>query len=314
MGIKKNVFASTTERKHYNKLKHVWGEKYHLYHNLPFLNVFDISGLCDLQNCKPFALESLEVNQLKKTSVDFVLCDKSDKPLIAIDFDGMAEGFNVGTHYYPTYPANEWREHITTLKLKVAHGSFFPYFVVSTDFNDIAVGLSLTIVDGIIGTVLSCQAMESKIHEFDSNDFGIPRDQFDALPSDEREFYIEDFCVGIEVEAAMECNPIERERWRMHEELNKRGWKGGYSCRYSTIPEISLDTLTQERWRMFDNVMWIVSTVTLHTEDYGDIIGKAKVANYNTPFFSPHGLVESVAMLLAMKRYKCLATSLPIGE
>ena len=86
--------------------------------------MFDTANLFDLRTAQSFTLEPVEVNQLKKTSIDYVLCDMNDKPLVAIDFDGMGEGFNVGTTYHPTYPTDVWREHIITLKLKVTRITF----------------------------------------------------------------------------------------------------------------------------------------------------------------------------------------------
>lgn len=41
MSVKRNVFGSNTERQNFYKLSRQWEDKYRIYHNLPFLNVFD---------------------------------------------------------------------------------------------------------------------------------------------------------------------------------------------------------------------------------------------------------------------------------
>ena len=72
MGSMNSVFASKTERENFIKLQRTWAEGYNLWHNLPFLNVFNTNGLVDLKTGKKFALEQIELNRLKKTSIDYV--------------------------------------------------------------------------------------------------------------------------------------------------------------------------------------------------------------------------------------------------
>lgn len=162
MGIKRSVFASRAERENFEKLARTWGQKQRLYHNLPFLNIFDFANLIDLSDWP--RVGKLEVNdrdkaRLKKTSVDYTLCDEQDVPILCVEFDGLCDGFNVGTDYHPTQPnpydSGGWRKTITELKLRVARGSLFPFFVVGYDyFRDVSADIRLTIVDGLIGSVL----------------------------------------------------------------------------------------------------------------------------------------------------------------
>ena len=41
-----------------------------------------------------------EYDKPKKTSIDFVICDKKDKPIACIGFDGLLQGFNGGTNAF----------------------------------------------------------------------------------------------------------------------------------------------------------------------------------------------------------------------
>jgi hypothetical protein len=45
MSVKASVFASKAERENFYKLSRHWGKKWHLHHNLPFLNLFDLEKL-----------------------------------------------------------------------------------------------------------------------------------------------------------------------------------------------------------------------------------------------------------------------------
>ena len=76
-GIRKSVFGSNSERKHYKHLARNWGDRYRIYHNLPFLNVFDVSNLIDwsnLEELKGITIGDVDLSRLKKTSIDFTLC------------------------------------------------------------------------------------------------------------------------------------------------------------------------------------------------------------------------------------------------
>jgi hypothetical protein len=136
MPVSRNVFASQSERSNFYKLSRVWGDKYRIYHNLPFLNVFPVKvsdTLFDLSQLppRPITITNLERNRLKKTSIDYTLCNQDDAPLICIEFDGLQQGYNLGTQYRTTDETADsadtpsWREQILGLKLRVAHGSFF---------------------------------------------------------------------------------------------------------------------------------------------------------------------------------------------
>src|SRR5689334_21732019 len=173
MGVKKHVFGSNPERDHFYKLSRRWGDKYHIYHNLPFLNVFDMTNLIDRpqSQLQPVLINELDLSRLKKTSIDFTLCNENDEPQLCIEFDGLQQGFNVGPKYYPNsdpQSLNPWRQQITELKLRVATLSHFPFFIVaSTHFAKLSPTTELTIVDGIIGEVLAAKTFH---HRFQTED------------------------------------------------------------------------------------------------------------------------------------------------
>lgn len=96
MGVRETVFGSKEEKRYYTKLQKTWGNKLNIYHNIPFLNVIRAKDELIGENYSKFKISEEEYDQLKKTSIDFVVCDKKDKPIACIDFDGLQQGFNVG--------------------------------------------------------------------------------------------------------------------------------------------------------------------------------------------------------------------------
>jgi len=187
LGVYKSVFASAAERSNFAKLRRQWGDSYDLWHNVPFLNIFTREPLFDFDAFPPVraTISDRDWQRLKKTSVDYVLCEKpSSKPVVGVDFDGMQRGVNIGREYRPgTEEDDQWRSKIMNLKLRVAHGSFFPYFIVASDhFADISPRLRLTIVDGVIGEVLAKQAARSRLSRpIEVADMGLSEDYCASL-------------------------------------------------------------------------------------------------------------------------------------
>lgn len=305
MGVKTNAFASRSERDNYYKLQRAWGNKYHIFHNIPFLNLFTIENLIDFhdwQNLNSITLTELEISQLKKTSIDYTLCDEKDTPILCIEFDGMQQGYNVGADYYPdkvNLKLNPWRRHITELKLKVAHGSMFPYFVVGSKyFKDVPAETNLTIVDGIVGEVLSLKATNAEINSFSPEKLGMTEDEFDHLSDFDKHEFIQDWVFGVEIEMDIEHNPITRRLAQLEFELEKRG-KGIYFLNYPPFEPGDTEG--------FKNVILIGSRVVYTTEDYGDVEGLAWLPNFNAPGYGLGiSLCENIASLYALERLKLM--------
>lgn len=306
MGVNKNVFASSSERRNYYKLSRTWGDKFRIYHNLPFLNLFNLNNLIDFSgvSLKSIDVDELDKNRLKKTSIDYTLCNEQDEPLVCIDFDGMCEGFNVGTKYYADYRPDAWREKITELKLTVTHGSFFPYFVVcSKHFEDVSKNIQLTIIDGIIGDILSCQATHKRISQgFIPEEVGWTLEEFENLhPSSQHEI-VQDWVTDVEVESDIENNPIHQKVIQLMGEV---GWP---SHRTEFITHPSIDGLDDdaERARRLKSALYEGSRYTLVTSEYGEITTEVLLPNFNTPYFRGLGLSEAIAELLALNKFRRL--------
>lgn len=304
MGVKKSVFASNSERKNFYSIKQTWGTKYNIYHNLPFLNILDATNLLSFSNAslfEPLELSKKDFNRLKKTSVDYTLCDENDSPIVCIDFDGLQNGFNVGTTYHPSdkeLKPRLWRKEITELKLRVARASFFPYFVVGNrQFSKIAQIDKLTIVDGIIGEVITSRKIKDEVNGFSMENLNISEQEFDLLSQDEQQDYIQNWIIEVEVINEMENNPISKLRMQKQIELDLNG----YSISPLAYPQFEPGDIEG-----FNNVILHGAKVTYHLDDLGDIDGEAWLPNFNMPYFSGFSLIEDIAALYAMEKIRRL--------
>jgi hypothetical protein len=305
MSVNESVFGSKSERRKFEKLSRRWGDEYQIYHNLPFLNVFSPSDLVSWweSNPKEFSLDEIEMSRLKKTSIDFTLCDDADKPILCIEFDGLKSGYNVGAKYYSRRQPGEWRQTIMDLKLKVAHGSEFPFFVISSEeFSDIEEDVESSIVDGVIGEVLAKKETSSRLQrEFDPSHYGYSEPEFQALSSFEKNQIIQDWAIGIEVEATLKHNPISR----LSAELCRTTKYESYSFRYLNKPKIDPKiTDPLERAKLLQDTKFKGCRLSVSTTDLGDISSTVWIPNFQTPNFSGLGLVEDMSKITALKKVR----------
>jgi hypothetical protein len=300
MAAQKLVFASKSERQNFYKVRRQWGKDYNLYPNLPFLMVFNTKDLFNLSNweLKKIELTPREMSRLKKTSIDYTLCDKEDTPLVCIEFDGFQEGFNLGTKYHTGFPSDEWRQEITELKLKVAHNSMFPFFVVgSRHFADFSGDLRLTIVDGIIGEVLAKRATSDRFAKgFSPEDAGYSQTDFDDLHELEQNDIVQDWALGVEVTAECEHNPITVKLWGLKQELDLYN----YGSRYVHYPEAPGTEDMKARIKGLKDAILLGAECIVKTPDLGEVKRTCWLPNFNTPYFTGLGLMEEMAQLMAL--------------
>lgn len=217
MKTQNNIFASNSERKNYYKLLERWGEKYRIHQNIPFLRVFDV---------KPDEVRTKGTFEyLKKTSIDYVLCDTNDRPLLAVEYDGVQQGISVGTTYVPGKVFAQSRAWGIETKLDVAYQCAFPLIVVSDTEFDYLAGTGLMVIDGLIGTILAKQAFKREFQERNFEKFLLERyeitpEQFEHLPRDEQQGYFESFGVDVEIDTEWDNNPVVRRRWKIYNVLD----------------------------------------------------------------------------------------------
>lgn len=271
----------------------MWSKDYRIYHNLPFLNIFNKDSLLDTskQPPTPITLSDIEFNRLKKTSVDYTLCDLNDTPLVCIEFDGMQEGFNVGIEYHSRGPSEPARREFTELKLKVAHGSGFPFFVVGTDcFKDLSQDTKLTIVDGIIGEVLAEKAKEKRFSKgFNPSEMGFTKQEFDSLSRQQQYEIFEKWALDVEFISNLESNPIHQKSAELGYEVGEKGYI--YTIKFLDSPATHIGV-----------------EVSLDPPIPKPIQVKAIIPDFRSPNFSGLWLVQEIAKIIAFDQ---LNRSLP---
>lgn len=304
MGVKKSVFASKAERRAFEHLSRQWGEKYRIYHNLPFLNVFDTAELIDFSdwNFTKIKISEIDLSRLKKTSIDFTLCDETDRPLLCIEFDGLADGYNVGNKYHTEYPTGPWRKIIMDLKLKVAHGSLFPFVIVgSPQFEKISKNVEIAIIDGIIGDILANKAIAERISKgITRENAGISKEEFDRLDSYQQDEPIQDWVFGVEIEANFEHNPIYRACDNLQQELGNPG----FCVEGTEFPSVSHVKDIKERIKLRDHARFHGSKVTVKHPQLGSSSATVLLPNFKTYSVSEQTLSNELAHLIALDRLK----------
>lgn len=309
MGLKKRVFASRSEQANFYKLSRQWENRYRLYHNLPFLNVFEI------YDHQP-ELTELERSRLKKTSIDYTLCDEHDAPLVCIEFDGLQDGFNLGQQYHSNVePSNPWRDQIMALKLKVAHAMVFPFFVVGyIGFKDLTPSLHLTLVDGIIGEIFAGREVQRRIDRVTQGLEAFRVDWELTLPASRAEIVergrelnrrinsvphakpdpVEDWLFLTRIRAELDNNPIYTERLLLMSDLFGPD---------AMNPElISCSAKYRPANATYKDATLVGSEAVVHTEDLGDVARTVFMPNFQMPgfMFTEVGLLNDMASLVAL--------------
>lgn len=302
MGVSKSVFGSGSERANYYRLMREWGEKYRIYHNLPFLNVLNPKDQHDTSeefSEKPVSISEDEFDMLKKTSIDFTICNFQDEPLFCIEFDGMQQGFCLGASYIPgerVKNPNPWRKRITELKLRVALSYAFPFLVVGTTyFKDISKKTKLTIVDALIGDLLTSFDVYNKIQNFRVEQIGFTADEFQSLSDEEQNYRIQDWVFNIEIESQFANNPLVSRRAEL-ERLCEGSWSS-FTTYLLSYPPYKPGDITG-----FQSAILHGHRIVYQTDDLGPISGDAWIPNFNIPFISSYAVTEEIAAICALEK------------
>lgn len=305
MSINESVFPSKKERDGFEHLKSRWNSEYHLFPNLPFLqvlNTYDLFDFSDPNTIKPLQIAKEDLQRLKKTSIDYTLCDKEDKPLLSIEFDGVNNGFNTGFEYKSKQQINEWRKIITELKIKIALASNYPFFVLSSlQFVYLEQKEKLAIVDCIIGSVLASKEMRRKFDVgFDPIEYGYTQDEFEKLSIYDQESIIEDWGIGIEVESNFDKNPLYNLVYTLENELEIK--RMGYGNIES--PMLMGISNPQKRLEIFEKVDQIGATAWVELDDGNKIFGTVWIPNFKSYGYSHYNYIYELATYIALVKAK----------
>jgi len=303
MTVRNSIFGSNSESELFASLKTRWADKgLDLYPSIPF---------AQLINLKELGLGEKERDFLYKTSVDYTFCERG-KPLLSVDFDGMGYGFSRGCEYVELKPQKDPNRKLKfDSKLRVSQKAGYPYFVVSfPEKQQLAANLTVAIVDGIIGQVFANRQVHATIQERVDEEI----EWIHALPEDEQHEVIQDIVTGVEVEAGIEWDPVEREAATLEGIAWEKGLVKRYSWSYLEDPprppntEVSWTLEPEKLGEALQNylehqkyVMKIGCKVVLET-DRGPVAQTCWMRNIEGCGASPLVIVENIAKLLAFKK------------
>jgi len=289
MAINESIFHYD-EGQLYHHLKTRWEKYLNIYAHVPPQEIFNLSTLNINQEEKEF---------LFKSSIDYTICNKSDKPLMCIEFDGMCQGYSKNGKYIQII-SNDTRRKKLDLKLRIAKEDNFPFYIVSyQEKNPISENIHLTILDGIIGrTIAKIKFQETAQELFDKNQVAL-----DELNGHARHDYAEKLFISVEVGLDLEWNPIARLTANIKQELYKRDIVSSESIKFLSKPELptynDLNDIEglNKRVVALDASLEIGAEVTLTTKK-GLVTEQAWVRNFEDTHVYPGSIANDLAELL----------------
>jgi len=291
MALKGSIFDGYHEKDLFGHINSRWEKYFNIYPQLPLTKIFDIKTLNVGGKRKDFLL---------KTNIDYTICDKEDKPLLCIEFDGWSHGYNKGGEYIQLRK-DSLRKAKLELKLKIAIANDFPFYIISYDEKKyISEKIHLTIVDGIIGQTIANKKFRDKINEYlkDSQSY------LDSMNEYFRHEYIQDLITSIEVELELTWDPIAKMASEIEHTLYSHHILT--TCSYKPLskpelPEIKdiFDTEgLRRRLKAWKNIEWQGCEVSCETPK-GKVTKRAWVRNFEGMTVSPIIIVRNIAELLA---------------
>ncbi|NOT34003.1 MAG: hypothetical protein HOP12_07525 [Candidatus Eisenbacteria bacterium] len=282
------MFSSPQQQEHFLSLNQQWGDRYRVFYGLPFGNIFDLAGVEDV------AFGSA----LSSATVPYTLCDESGNAVLCVDFDELGDGVNVGDHYQPVLPTSAPWSRLIRLKLVVAKSSGTPYLVVgSRYFESLSRGTKSSILDAVIGEVMARRATRARLEAFDPEEIGLSVEEFQSLTEDERQERVQDWVIGVEVEADFEHSPIHARIAELEMETNHpaHGSEGLFD---PPLPEGSID----ERLAAMASAEREGARVWVETQSGERIERVVWLPRFELPNYYGPTLAKEIALLLALEQ------------
>ena len=307
MPVKKSIFGSKGEEGGFRSIAHSWGDQYYVASNFQFAQLFEPD-----ENIRD------KSNFFFKTSIDYILCSKDYAPILAIDFDGLGQGFSRDRQYVQTKRTEDPHRKIKfDFKIQYAEKNRFPYYIVSSDeFEHLGKDISLTVVDGIIGSVLAKKDFDEQIPLVIQEH----RADIENLPAYDRQDYFQDLVTSQEVESDFAYNPITQktaeimnailglETWRVKEDY-RTYFEPELPDPEGTLPLDSPESL-QARFAALEDVKAIKCICTLFDTPIGEVSEVAIMRNVGD-LSQNLSLIKEIAELLVWAKYARILSKKP---
>ncbi len=302
MAVKDSIFGSRREERGFRSIEHTWGDDYAVYPQVPLSGILDADPEFDKK----------ERDVFYKTSVDYVLCSKEGRPIVAIDFDGMRKGFDRDGEYVQGQgPPDRNREWKFNLKLRSAQKYGFPYHIVSSqEFRHAGAGIELTVVDGIIGSVVASKYFLERAPSFLEEH----AEEIERQPKSYQSEFIQDLLTGFEVDCDAEHSKIFRKKCEVMTQVHSITGAFSYPHGYFTFEEPECPTVEwppwtdpdgfQRRLEAFRKVEVWGCTVTISDTPVGEVSATARVRNVAHSLSIVHEIGELLAWSKLLRRLR----------
>lgn len=292
------IFDSHNEEQLFAAIHGSWEPEYHVYPHVPFANCVELD---------PQQLSVEEISYLYKTTVDFVLADRANRPLLGIEFDGLGHGISRDGRYVPLQnstrdPKRGWK---LDVKCRVARKAGFRFIIISYDEKAVLdADLGLVVCHGIIGNFLRTANVPRLIQD----GMAEAQDDLDQMTPAQRYNYVQfTIAIAADIDAEMAYNPIVRRAVALGMEARELGWCGMESHQPldpseppfdadPANPDFDLDA----RLRWLDARPKCGARVSVETAD-GTISTEAWVRNGDFPGGSADSLADDIAGLQTWK-------------
>jgi len=287
MSLKESIFDGYHEKELCKHLESMWKNKFNIYPQLPFTKIFDIDTL---------SINHYEKEFLFKTNIDYTICDKKDKPLMCIEFDGLGKGYNRGAEYIQIveYPHRKKR---LELKLKMAMENNLPFYIISYDEKtDISDKIHLTVIDGIIGQTIARMNTQDKINEYLESH----KDSLESMDESEFNEYIEDIITLAEIETELTWDPIAKKASEIKNILFDKEIILRYGLKLLTSESLEMKDIydIDNQQKTAEDIKRYGCEVSCETPK-GRVVKQSWIRNFGVTSFLPLTIVENISTLLA---------------
>ena len=235
MAVRNSIFGSKSEGMGFRSIERAWGEDYKVYPQVPLAVLFTHDRRW--RGTRDF---------FYKTSVDYVLCTNEGRPILAIDFDGMGGGFDRDGEYVQIEPTSDrYRKKKFDIKLRYSQQHDFPYHIVSSEeFRFLGDGIKLTVVDGIIGSVIAKKHFLDRAPSFVEEH----AEEIDRQPGWYRSEFIQDLLTSLEVDCDAEHNKIFQKTCQIRNQVGSITGTSFYRHGYRTFKEPKCPSVEWPPW------------------------------------------------------------------
>jgi len=162
----KLIFASGSELKAFEAIDRHLPPGWRLYTNIPLSRIVEIDRA---------ELTEKKWNFYLKTSVDFVLTDYAHEPVLAIEFDGLGQGYSAGKSYVlkSQVETDPYRELKLNFKIDTCYSVGLPLIVISfEEIESIGSDDLLSVINSMIGVHVAAYEYKETIEAWDRENRG----------------------------------------------------------------------------------------------------------------------------------------------